>query len=102
MILHIACFITLCEAFLCVEAHFGLWRRYFQVKLQTNVNETCECGGATIYKQAESEYLAGDFSETNKTWQEEWFYVRDVELDNPPQSGMVTPFSQVPQVKRHS
>jgi hypothetical protein len=32
-ILHIACFITLCEAFLNVEPHFGLWRKYFQVKL---------------------------------------------------------------------
>lgn len=41
-ILHIACFITLCECFLSIEPHFGLWRKYFTVKLQTNMNETCE------------------------------------------------------------
>lgn len=72
------------------------------MKLQTNVDETCECGGAAICKQAGSKYLPGDFSETNKKWQEEWFYMPDVELDNPPRAGIVTPLSRVPAVKRHS
>ena len=31
-ILHIACFITLCEAFLGIYPHWGLWRRLFSVK----------------------------------------------------------------------
>src|ERR1041385_3928055 len=31
-ILHIACFITLCEAFLGIYPHWGLWRRLFNVK----------------------------------------------------------------------
>lgn len=65
-ILHIACFITLCEAFQGIEPHFGLWRKYFQVKLETNADETCECGGAAICKQSGSGYLDGTFAETNK------------------------------------
>ena len=34
-ILHIACFITLCECFLGVHPHWGLWKRIFLVKRQT-------------------------------------------------------------------
>lgn len=63
-ILHIACFITLCECFLFIEPHFGFWRKYFQVKLQMNMNETCECGGAAICKQSGPGCLAGEFVET--------------------------------------
>ena len=31
-VLHIACFITLCEAFLGIYPHWGLWKRLFSVK----------------------------------------------------------------------
>src|SRR3954466_12547187 len=31
-ILHIACFITLCEAFLGIYPHWGLWKRLFNIK----------------------------------------------------------------------
>jgi hypothetical protein len=68
-ILHIACFIMICEFFLGVEPHFGLWRKYFEVKHQTNGDETCEYGSAAVCKQAKSGYLAGEFSEINKKWQ---------------------------------
>lgn len=71
--LHIACFIMLREAFLCSEPHFGLWQKYFCIKLQTNIDETYECGGAAISRQAGSEYLPGEFLDTNKKWQEEWW-----------------------------
>lgn len=66
------------------------------------MDEDCECGGAIICKQPRSGYLAGEFLETNKKWQEEWFYIPDVELANPPQAGIITPFSHVPSVKRNS
>lgn len=39
---HIACYIMVCECFLGVEPHFGLWRKYFEVKRQTNGDETSE------------------------------------------------------------
>ena len=31
-ILHIACFITLCESFLGIYHHWGLWKRLFNIK----------------------------------------------------------------------
>jgi hypothetical protein len=31
-ILHIACFITLCECFLGIEPHWALWRRIFMIR----------------------------------------------------------------------
>ena len=37
-ILQIACFITLCECFLGVHPHWGLWKRLFFVKRQTVKN----------------------------------------------------------------
>lgn len=59
-------------------------RKLFCVKLQTNVNETCACGGANISKIGDVKYLEGDFIEMNKNWQEEWFYIADARLEDPP------------------
>lgn len=56
----------LCEAFLCVAPHFGMWRKYFYMKLQTNNDETCECGGATISRNTGSQYLPGEFVDIKK------------------------------------
>lgn len=46
--------------------HFGLWLKYFSVKLQSNVDETYECGRAAISRQPDSQYLPGEFVDTNK------------------------------------
>lgn len=85
------CFVTLCEAFLCSRPHLGLWCKLFCVKLQTNVDETCECGSAAISKVAGVKHLEGEFMEMNKSWQEEWFYILDVALEDPPRADVVTP-----------
>lgn len=91
-----------CEAFLCCESHLGLWCKLFCIKLQTSVDETCECGGAAVSKVADSKYLPREFVETNKNWQEEWVYIPDVGLENPPRAGIVTPFTPTPLTRRHS
>lgn len=101
-ILHIACFIIFCEAFLCCEPHFGLWCKYFNMKLQTRGPETCECSSAYIGKILGSGYLDGTLIETNKNWQEEWFYISDVSLENPPRAGIITPFTLTPLTKLNS
>lgn len=76
--MHIACFISVCECFLAIEPHFDLWRKYFEVKLQTNVHKTCECGRAAICRRSNSKCLKGEFVEMNKKWQDNWFYMPDV------------------------
>lgn len=45
--------------------------------------EVCVCGCANISNIAGAKYLEGDFVETNKNWQEEWFYIPDVRLEDP-------------------
>lgn len=45
-ILHLASFITVCEAFLRIEPHFGLWLKIFGVKPKSSDSELSECGGA--------------------------------------------------------
>lgn len=62
----------------------------------------CECSGAVINKVASVKYLAGEFMETNKNWQEEWFYIPDIGLEDPPRASIVTTFTPTPPTRRHS
>ena len=57
-ILNISAFIVMCEAFLRIPSHFGLWLKTFNVK--PNV----------IWPE-------GSFVETVKGWQSGWFYITE-------------------------
>lgn len=59
----------------------------FQVKISTNVIETCKCGKAAITKKFESGYLEGDLAESKKKCHEGWFYIPDIKIDDPPRMG---------------
>jgi hypothetical protein len=56
-ILHIACFITLCESFLGIEPHFLLWKYLFRLRPSVSLSKKPELGGAVISVRAESQYL---------------------------------------------
>ena len=49
-ILNISAFIVVCEAFLRIRPHFGLWRKIFNVKPKIVVGQQAECGGAMVGK----------------------------------------------------
>ena len=49
-ILHISSFIIVCEAFLHVTPHFGLWLKTFNVKPKVVDGKQAECGGAIVSK----------------------------------------------------
>ena len=49
-ILHISLFIVVCEAFLRITPHFGLWLKTFSVKPKVVDEEQVECGGAVVSK----------------------------------------------------
>ena len=53
-ILHISAFIVVCEAFLCVTPHFGLWLKTFDVKPKMIEGRQAECGGAAISRRADA------------------------------------------------
>jgi hypothetical protein len=47
-ILHIACFVTLCEPFLGIEPHFLLWRSIFWLRPNVVLSRKPELGGAVV------------------------------------------------------
>ena len=47
-ILNISAFIVVCEAFLCIQPHFGLWLKTFSVKPRVVKGSQAECGGAMV------------------------------------------------------
>lgn len=52
-----------------------------------------DCAGAVIYLVADFGYLDGFPEESTEDWQEEWFYLPDVPLEDPPRAGLPTPFT---------
>jgi hypothetical protein len=54
LILHIACFITLCESFLGIEPHFLLWKYLFRLCPSVSLTKRPELGGAIIFVRTES------------------------------------------------
>ena len=73
--LHISAFIVVCEAFLRITPHFGLWLKTFDVKPKTVEGQHAACGGALISKIAGAPWPEGSFPEMSGLWQREWFYV---------------------------
>ena len=67
----------MCEAFLCISPHFGLWLKTFNVKPKIVDGGHAECGGATVSKLADIAWPKGSFTETSDIWQREWFYIME-------------------------
>src|SRR3954466_3936680 len=76
-ILTISAFIIVCEAFLRIRPHFGLWLQTFNVKPKVVSGTQAECGGALAGKMANALWFDGSFVETLKGWQARWFYINE-------------------------
>jgi hypothetical protein len=72
-ILHIACFITLCESFLGIEPHFLLWKYLFWLRPSVSLAKKPELGGAVIYVCTESQYLEFSMAASVQGWKKKWF-----------------------------
>jgi hypothetical protein len=70
-ILHIACFITLCECFLGIEPHWALWRQIFVIRRPLHYH------GFSYQVSPEVEYFSLCMPENNPGWRMKWFYARD-------------------------
>ena len=68
-VLNISAFIVVCEAFLRIKPHFGLWLQIFCVKPKIVSGQQAECGGAMVGKMSNITWLDGSFAETMKGWQ---------------------------------
>lgn len=67
----------ICEAFLLVEPHFGLWLKVFGIEPHSSGSKLTDYGGAMISKMPSVTWPEGSFIETVKLWQQEWFYLTD-------------------------
>ena len=67
----------MCEAFLYIQTHFGLWLKTFNVKPKVVKGIQAECGGAMVGKIPNVTWLEGAFVETIKGWQSGWFYITE-------------------------
>ncbi|KAK1653019.1 hypothetical protein QYE76_070824 [Lolium multiflorum] len=76
-ILHVAVFITLCEAFLGIEPHFGLWKKIFFVKRYSSSNGPFVIGGVGFVVRSEVNYFSFPMRESVQGWRLKWFYVKD-------------------------
>ena len=76
-ILNILAFIVVCEAFLRIPPHFGLWLKIFNVKPKVVSGQHAECGGAMVSKMPNITWPEGSFVETVKGWQKSWFYITE-------------------------
>jgi hypothetical protein len=76
-LLHIACFITLCEAFLGIEPHWVLWKYLFLLRPSGSKGKIPELGGAIVSVRSESQYLDFKMAQSVQGWRHKWFYIKD-------------------------
>ena len=67
----------MCEAFLRIRPHFGLWLKTFNIKPKVVGGQQAECGRAMVDKMPNVIWLEGSFVETVKGWQSGWFYITE-------------------------
>ena len=68
-VLNISAFIVVCEAFLRIKPHFGLWLRIFCVKPKIVSDQQAECGGAMVGRMSHVMWLEGTVGvKTGLSW----------------------------------
>jgi hypothetical protein len=77
-ILHIACFITLCECFLGIEPHWALWRRIFVIRRPLPY----QTGGFGVQVRPDVDYFNLQTPENNPGWRTKWYYAKDKSSDD--------------------
>ncbi|KAK1617184.1 hypothetical protein QYE76_022701 [Lolium multiflorum] len=76
-ILHLSIFVTVCEAFLGIDPHWGLWRKIFYVKRHNDSNGPPVVGGVGFVVRKEVDYFDYPMKESVQGWRNKCFYLRD-------------------------
>jgi hypothetical protein len=100
-ILHIACFITLCELFLGIESHWILWKFLFRLRPSVALLKKPELGGAVVSVHAEVHYLDFAMAASVQGWKKKWFYIKDQKNSASDQYG-IAPFDANKELKKLS
>ena len=75
--LNISVFIVVCEAFLLIQPHFGLWLKVFNMKPKVVDGQHAECGWAMVSKLSNVSWPKVNFVDIVKEWQKQWFYITE-------------------------
>jgi hypothetical protein len=88
-ILQVSVFVHLCEAFLGILPHFGLWKYSYHCRPGMAGGQHQLVGGASLEMRSgrKSEYLDIPLKDSIKGWRLEWFIVENHGNSLPPQSG---------------
>jgi hypothetical protein len=94
-ILHIAYFITLCEAFMGINPHWDLWKCPFYLCRNVSKEEIHDLGGAIVSVQSEAQYLKFEMAESVQNWRQKWFYIKDQKSSESDQYGLAPFFDKM-------
>jgi hypothetical protein len=75
-LLHITCFITLCEAFFGIDPYWVLCKYLFRLLPSGSKGEIPELGSAIISVRSESQYLDFKMAQLVQGWRHKWFYTK--------------------------
>jgi hypothetical protein len=98
-LLHIACFVTLCESFLGIEPHFLLWRSLFRLRPSVSLSNKPELGRAIILVRAKAQYLEFSMAASVQGWRTKWFYIKDRKASSDDKYGLA-PFDASKELKK--
>jgi hypothetical protein len=98
-ILHIACFITLCESFLGIEPHWILWKFLFRLRPSVALSKKPELGRAVVSVRSELHYLEFNMAALVQGWRKKWFYIKDQKNSSSDQYG-IAPFDTNKELKK--
>ncbi|KAK1663600.1 hypothetical protein QYE76_051759 [Lolium multiflorum] len=76
-LLHISIFITLCECFLGIDPHWGLWKRIFYLRRNNSRNIIYNVGGVCICVRPDVDYFYVKFPDSVQGWRKKWLYIQD-------------------------
>ena len=89
-----AVFVTVCEGFLGIEAHWDPWVHLFRVELYTDsvslgVRRPPRAGGLMlqVHEKRRHLYIPSTMTSNNRDWDKVWFYLRNDDEWLPPYTG---------------
>jgi hypothetical protein len=88
-IFHTSVFVHFCEAFMGINPHWILFRKFVRVKAQPSANNPRVVGGAGIQmrEDAAEQYLSYKLIDSNQDWKSKWFYITNHHPELPKPSG---------------
>jgi hypothetical protein len=85
IILHITCFIMLCEAFMGIDPYWKLWQYFFTTRVTPGHGDQLYVGSINIQLCSSRKANYFKFLLSSLVWYEgEWFYARNVSGSAPP------------------